>query len=281
MAAQIIDGKALAKEVRERVQADAARLAARGIVPRLEVLLVGDDPASASYVRGKETAARKAGIAGGTTRLPAEISEVALIEHVERLNRDPAVDGILVQLPLPAHIDAAAVIRAVDPLKDVDGFHPLNVGRPGHVPCTPRGILLLLERAGFDPRGREAVVVGRSDIVGKPTALLLLHRHATVTICHSRTRDLGEVVRRAEIVVAAVGKPGLIRGDWIREGAAVIDVGMNRSAEGTLVGDVEFEGARARAAAITPVPGGVGPMTIACLLENTVRAAVARRSPAP
>lgn len=277
--AQILDGKAVAQAVRARVAADAAALArATGVIPGLAVVLVGDDPASAVYVRSKDRACREAGMASATHHLPADTPEPALLDLLARLNADPAVHGILVQLPLPKHIREDRVLQAVDPAKDVDGFHPENVGlltigRPRFVPATPRGIMVLLDAAGVDPMGKRAVVVGRSNIVGKPTALLLLHRHATVTICHSRTTDLPAVVREADIVVAALGKPEAVKGDWLKPGAAVIDVGVNRMPDGRLVGDVEFQGASRVAGVITPVPGGVGPMTIAMLLENTLTAA--------
>lgn len=280
--ARILDGKALAARVRAEVAQGVALLAARGVRPSLHVLLVGDDPASAIYVRNKGRACEEVGIRGVTHHLPAETPEADLLALLDRLNRDVEVDGILVQLPLPPHIRPDRVIEAVDPARDVDGFHPANLGRllsdrPSLVPCTPAGVLRLLDESGLDPRGRRAVVVGRSLIVGKPTALLLLARHATVTVCHSRTADLADRVRESDIVVAAIGKARLIRGDWIREGAVVLDVGMNRDASGRLCGDVDFDGARTRAFAITPVPGGVGPMTIAYLMRNTLQAACARR----
>ncbi|HWP34091.1 MAG TPA: bifunctional 5,10-methylenetetrahydrofolate dehydrogenase/5,10-methenyltetrahydrofolate cyclohydrolase [Thermodesulfobacteriota bacterium] len=274
--AQILDGRAVAQGVRARVAAEVAALRAeRGVVPGLAAVLVGDDPASALYVRNKERACREAGMVSTTHRLPADTPETALLALLARLNADPAVHAILVQLPLPGHIDQARVLGAVAPHKDVDGFHPENVGlltlgRPRVAPATPRAVLALLDAAGIDPAGRRAVVIGRSQIVGKPTALLLLQRHATVTICHSRTTDLPRVVGEAEIVVAALGRPQAIRGEWLRPGAAVIDVGITRLPDGRLVGDVDFEGALARAAVVTPVPGGVGPMTIAMLLDNTL-----------
>ncbi len=276
---QILDGRAVAQEVRARVAAGVAALKAeRGVTPGLAAILVGDDSASAVYVRNKDRACREAGLASATHRLAADTSEAALLDLIGRLNEDPAVHGILVQLPLPPQIREARVLEAVAPEKDVDGFHPENVGlltigRPRVAPATPRGVLALLDAAGVDPAGRRAVVVGRSNIVGKPTALLLLHRHATVTICHSRTVDLPGVVGEADILVAALGRPQAIRGEWIKQGAAVIDVGTNRLPDGRLVGDVDFDGALARAAVVTPVPGGVGPMTIAMLLDNTLAAA--------
>ncbi|UFN48896.1 bifunctional methylenetetrahydrofolate dehydrogenase/methenyltetrahydrofolate cyclohydrolase FolD [Roseomonas sp. OT10] len=281
MTARLIDGKALAARRRAAL---AERVAALPFRPGLRVVRVGEDPASGVYVRNKDRAAREAGLESETLHLPEATTEPELLALVRRLNDDPAVDGILVQLPLPAHIRTEAVLDAIDPAKDVDGFHPVNqgalaLGRPGLVPCTPRGVMLLLEEAGVSPRGARAVVVGRSTIVGKPAALLLLGGDATVTVAHSRTRDLAAECRRAEILVAAVGRAEMIRGDWVAPGATVIDVGINRTAEGRLVGDVAFAEALPHAGAITPVPGGVGPMTIACLLENTVQAALARRAP--
>ncbi len=277
--ARIIDGRAIAAALRADI---AARVAALGLRPGLAVVLVGDNPASALYVRNKDRAAAAAGIAARTTRLPADTTEAALLAEVDRLNADRAVDGILVQLPLPAHITVRAVIERIDPAKDVDGFHPLNAGRladglPALAPCTPRGVMKLLAAAGVRTRGARALVLGRSAIVGRPMASLLLAADATVTVAHRSTRDLAGECRRAEILVAAMGRAELVRGDWIAEGAAVIDVGINRLQDGRLVGDVAFAEARQVAGAITPVPGGVGPMTIACLLENTLMAALARR----
>lgn len=279
MTARILDGKALAAQLRAEV---AGRVAGLSFRPGLAVVLVGDDPASAVYVRNKDRAAQQAGLAARTIRLGVETSEAELLAVVGGLNGDPAVDGILVQLPLPPQIRPRAIIEAIDPAKDVDGFHPLNVGRladglPTLTPCTPRGVMKLLDLAGLPLAGSRAVVIGRSAIVGRPVAALLLAAHATVTITHSRTRDLFGECRRAEVVVAAVGQAELLRRDWIAPGAVVIDVGINRLPDGRLVGDVAFEECRDVAGAITPVPGGVGPMTIACLLENTVAAAVARR----
>ncbi len=278
-AARIIDGKAIAAALRARV---AARTAALGFRPGLAVVLVGDDPASAVYVRSKDRAAKEAGIAAETIRLPATVTEAELLAVVARLNADAAVDGILVQLPLPPQIRARAVIEAIDPAKDVDGFHPVNVGRLHDgtatlVPCTPLGVMKLLAEAGVVLRGARALVLGRSAIVGKPVAALLTAADATVTVAHSRTRDLPAECRRAEVLVAAVGRAEMVRGDWIASGAVVIDVGINRLPDGRLAGDVAYAEAAAVAGAITPVPGGVGPMTIACLLENTLGAAVARR----
>jgi len=275
MTGQIISGKEVAARVRAEIKAEIARL---GVTPGLAVVLVGEDPASAIYVRGKTRAAAECGVRTFDHQSPASIREDELLALVRRLNADPEVDGILVQLPLPKHIDAKRVLEAISPAKDVDGFHPENVGRllegtPRFVACTPKGCLRLLREAGTELRGARALVVGRSNIVGKPMALLLLHEDATVTIAHSRSRDLADEVRRADVVVAAVGRPELVRGAWIKEGAVVIDVGVNRLESGKLVGDVEFEAARERARAITPVPGGVGPMTIAMLLSNTLDAA--------
>ncbi len=281
MSAAIIDGKAYARDLRERVAAAVpAFVAAAGRPPGLAVVLVGEDPASQVYVRSKGRATEAAGMASFAHDRPADTSQDALLALVGELNADERVDGILVQLPLPAQIDAAAVIAAIDPAKDVDGFHVENAGRlavgeDGLVPCTPLGCLILLKNRLGDLSGLEAVVVGRSNIVGKPMAQLLIRENCTVTIAHSRTRDLPAVVRRADIVVAAVGRPGLIRGDWLKPGATVIDVGINR-VDGALAGDVDFASASGVAGAITPVPGGVGPMTIAVLLRNTLVAAHAR-----
>ena len=283
MTARIIDGKAAAAGVRARVADIAADFARRtGRQPGLATVLVGEDPASAVYVRSKGKATSEAGMASFSHKLPDTTSEAELLDLVDRLNRDDSVDGILVQLPLPPQVDASRVIAAIDPAKDVDGFHPINVGRlatglEALVPCTPYGCLYLLKQELGSIAGKEAVVIGRSNIVGKPMALLLIGESATVTVAHSRTKDLPDVVRRADIVVAAVGRPEMVRGDWIKPGATVIDVGINRvpaeEGKSRLVGDVDFAGASQHAAAITPVPGGVGPMTIAMLLSNTVRAA--------
>jgi methylenetetrahydrofolate dehydrogenase (NADP+)/methenyltetrahydrofolate cyclohydrolase len=280
VSARIIDGKAIAAALRASVAEQVAQLPFR---PGLAVVLVSDDPASAVYVRAKDRAAHAVGIAAQTIRLPADLSEEALITRIARLNADPAVDGILVQLPLPPRIASQEVIEAIDPGKDVDGFHPLNVGRlaSGHpvlVPCTPAGVMKLLAAAGRPLEGARALVLGRSTIVGRPMATLLLAAQATVTMAHSHTRDLAQECRRADVVVAAAGRPELVRGDWIAPGATVIDVGINRRADGKLIGDVAFAEACRVAGAITPVPGGVGPMTIACLLENTVTAALRRRT---
>ena len=287
MTAALIDGRAFAARLRERVaEAVAAFAAETGRAPGLAVVLVGEDPASRIYVRAKGRAVAEAGMASFEHRLPDSVSQQELLALIDTLNDDEAVDGILVQLPLPADIDDKAVIEAVDPARDVDGFHPLNAGRlavgdAGLVPCTPLGCLMLLEDRLGDLAGLEAVVIGRSNIVGKPMAQLLLAENCTVTLAHSRTRNLPEIVRRADIVVAAVGRPEMVRGDWLKPGATVIDVGINRvAAEGEgkprLVGDVDFASASQVAGAITPVPGGVGPMTIAVLLRNTLVAAHAR-----
>ncbi|HEY5300279.1 MAG TPA: bifunctional methylenetetrahydrofolate dehydrogenase/methenyltetrahydrofolate cyclohydrolase FolD [Acetobacteraceae bacterium] len=280
MTARILDGRALAASLRAEV---AARVAGLGFLPGLAVVLVGDNPASSVYVRNKDRAAAAAGITAQTIRLPSAISETALAAEIARLNDDDLVDAILVQLPLPAHIGPHAIIAAIDPAKDVDGFHPLNVGRlasglPGLAPCTPRGVMRLLDAGGIAVRGARALVLGRSGIVGRPVAALLLAADATVTVAHSRTRDLAAECRRADILVAAVGRAEMVRGSWIAPGATVVDVGINRTSDGSLVGDVAFAEVIEVAGAITPVPGGVGPMTIACLLENTVQAATARRS---
>ena len=281
MSAEIIDGKAFAAALRGRIAEQVTAFTARaGRAPGLAVVLVGDDPASAVYVRNKAKACAAVGMAGSEHRLPAETAPETLLALIGELNADPAVDGILVQMPLPPQIDAWQVILAIDPAKDVDGLHPLNAGylaagHPGFVPCTPQGCLMLLKDRLGSLAGLDAVVIGRSNLVGKPIAQLLLAENATVTLAHSRTRDLDSLVHRADIVVAAVGRAELVRGEWIKPGATVIDVGINRGDTG-LVGDVDFAGAASVAAAITPVPGGVGPMTIACLLRNTLIAAGAR-----
>jgi methylenetetrahydrofolate dehydrogenase (NADP+)/methenyltetrahydrofolate cyclohydrolase len=272
--AQIIDGKAIAAEVRERVRLEVA---AEGIKPGLATVLVGDDPASHIYVRNKRKACEEAGMASIHHELPADATQDELTELLHALNGDDAVNGILLQLPVPPQIDGAAMTALIDPLKDVDGLTPVNAGllaqaTPGLVPCTPAGVMELLRVTGVELRGAEAVVVGRSKLVGRPLASLLLAEDATVTMCHSRTRDLAEVCRRAEVLVAAVGVPQMVNGEMVRDGAVVIDVGINRTEDG-LVGDVDFESVAAKARAITPVPGGVGPMTIAMLLHNTLSAA--------
>jgi methylenetetrahydrofolate dehydrogenase (NADP+)/methenyltetrahydrofolate cyclohydrolase len=289
--AEIIDGVAIARSIREEAARETARLVDRGVRPGLAVVLVGEDPASTVYVRSKGRACDEAGMHSVTLRLPASTSQSELLDAVVALNRDPLVHGILVQMPLPKHLDADAVIRSIDPRKDVDGFHPVNVGklligeRDGFVPCTPAGIQEMLRRSSVETKGAECVIVGRSNIVGKPMAALLMQdaagANATVTVCHSRTRDLSRHTRRADIVIAAAGRAGLVTGDMLKPGCVVIDVGMNRIADETaprryrLVGDVDFDSAREVASKITPVPGGVGPMTIAMLLSNTVKAAKA------
>lgn len=277
--ATVIDGKAVAREIRRQIKEEIDGLKRRwGIVPGLGVVLVGDDPASHIYVRNKEKACKEVGIRSQEHLLSAEVSEKELLSLIQGLNQDKDIHGILVQLPLPTHIQADKILDAVSPQKDIDGFHPVNqglllLGAEGFKPCTPMGIMKLLESAGCNPKGKNAVVVGRSNIVGKPVALLLLAAHATVTVCHSRTANLKEEVGRADILVVAIGKAGFVRGDWVKPGAVVIDVGVNRLPSGKLVGDVEFESAKDRASAISPVPGGVGPMTICMLLFNTLRAA--------
>ena len=279
MTAQLIDGKKISQQ---RIEAVAQAVKARqekGLhTPCLAVVLVGDDPASAVYVRNKKLACQKSGIESRSYELPSETTQDDLLKLVDELNGDPAVDGILVQLPLPAHIDSQAVLERIVPHKDVDGFHPYNVGRlvvkmPLMRPCTPKGVMTLLEAYGIDPKGKKAVVVGASNIVGRPQALELLLSRATVTICHSATQNLADEVAAADILVVGVGIPNFVKGEWVKPGAVVIDVGINRLDDGSLCGDVEFDVAKERASMITPVPGGVGPMTIATLLENTLYAA--------
>ena len=286
MTAKLIDGKQIAAEIRSEVKAAVSARQEQGLpVPGLATVLVGEDPASKVYVRNKQKACAEVGIASFGYNLPAEASQQEVEDLVRQLNADPAVNGILVQLPLPRHLDEEAVLSTIDLHKDVDGFHPVNIGKlaqkgrePLFVPCTPAGIMVLLEKAGAQLEGANAVVLGRSNIVGMPVALLLVRANATVTICHSRTRDLPAVVRQADVLVAAIGKPEMVRGDWIKPGAIIIDVGINRIADpnapkgSRLVGDVAFEEALQVAGAITPVPGGVGPMTIAMLLRNTLHA---------
>ncbi|MFO7764896.1 MAG: bifunctional methylenetetrahydrofolate dehydrogenase/methenyltetrahydrofolate cyclohydrolase FolD [Pelovirga sp.] len=276
--AQIIDGKALAGQIREEIAQQTQELIATGVTPGLAVVLVGEDPASRVYVTMKEKACAAAGIYSVEHKLAADTSEQELLQLVEQLNQDDRIDGILVQLPLPDQIDEANILEAISPAKDVDGFHPFNVGRlvtgnPLFKPCTPYGVMVMLQRVGVDLKGKNVVVVGRSNIVGKPVALMCLAEHATVTMCHSRTRDLAARVAAADVVIAAVGRPEMIQGDWIKPGAVVIDVGVNRVGDKKLVGDVAFAEAAQRASAITPVPGGVGPMTIAMLLHNTLESA--------
>jgi methylenetetrahydrofolate dehydrogenase (NADP+)/methenyltetrahydrofolate cyclohydrolase len=281
MTAQLIDGNALSKQLRGDVARRAAALRARGIVPGLAVVLVGENPASQVYVRNKVKACQDSGLHSVLEQYPATLSEADLLARVDALNRDPAIHGILVQLPLPAHIDAQKVIEAISPEKDVDGFHvasagALMVGQPGFWPCTPYGCMKMLESIGYDLKGKHAVVIGRSNIVGKPMALMLLQKNATVTICHSGTKDLRALTLQADVVVAAVGKRNVLTADMVKPGAVVIDVGMNRNDEGKLCGDVDFEGVKEVAGWITPVPGGVGPMTITMLLVNTLEAAERR-----
>jgi methylenetetrahydrofolate dehydrogenase (NADP+) / methenyltetrahydrofolate cyclohydrolase len=293
MTATVIDGKAIAAETRAQVAVEVARLARdHGVVPGLAVVLVGNNPASEVYVGSKKKMTVEAGMKSFDHHLPEQVSEAELLALIARLNADPAVNGILVQLPLPQQIDAQKVLNAIDPGKDVDGFHPLNAGRlatglPALVPCTPLGCIILAKSVRPSLAGLDAVVVGRSNIVGKPLTALLIGESATVTVAHSKTRDLPEVCRRADLLFAAVGRAEMVKGDWVKPGATVIDVGINRVPSATpgktrIVGDVDYAGAAERAGAITPVPGGVGPMTIACLLVNTVRAACAAHGlPAP
>ena len=279
MPARLIDGKALAQGIRERIAKDVVELHARtGIRPGLAAILVGDDPASKLYVKNKQKACDAAGIYVDEHKLPASTNQAELLALIEKVNADPKVHGILVQLPLPKQIDSKVILDAVSPLKDADGFHPYNMGRLVEgtarvTPCTPKGIMKMIESTGVAIEGKRAVVVGRSNIVGKPTALLLMHRNATVTVCHSKTRDLPAVCREAEILVVAIGKARFLTGDMVRAGAVVVDVGVNRLADGTFVGDVDFGPVHERASWISPVPGGVGPMTIAMLLENTLESA--------
>ncbi len=274
----IIDGKAIAARVREQVRAETEALKAKGIIPGLAVIIVGDDPASRVYVNNKKKACAEVGFVSEEYALPADTSQEELLTLVKSLNQRSDINGILCQLPLPKGLDDKAVIETIAPIKDVDAFHAQNVGRImlgeySFLPCTPAGVMELLDSAGVELRGKEAVVVGRSNIVGKPMAMLLLHRHATVTICHSRTVDLPSVTRRADVLVAAVGKPKFITADMVKDGAVVIDVGMDRDENGKLCGDVDFAGVAPKCSAITPVPGGVGPMTIAMLMRNTLTAA--------
>jgi len=279
VAAHLIDGKALALSIREQIGKDVAQLAIHtNLRPGLAAILVGDDPASAVYVKNKKAACEKAGLYADQHKLPSETTQSELLALIEKMNADPKIHGILVQLPLPKHIDSKVILEAVSPEKDADGFHPYNVGRlvggdPVFVPCTPKGVMRMIESTGQSLEGKRAVVVGRSNIVGKPVALLLMHANATVTVCHSRTRDLPGVCREADIVVAAIGRAHFVTRDMIKEGAIVIDVGINRLEDGRLVGDVDFEAVKEQAGWITPVPGGVGPMTIAMLLQNTLESA--------
>ncbi len=280
--AQIIDGKAISAAVRAEIKEHTqALIAATGIVPGLAVVIVGNDPASQVYVRNKRRACEEVGFYSEAYELPEETTQAELEALVDKLNADPKIDGILVQLPLPRHLDEHAILLRIDPGKDVDAFHPYNVGRImigdyAFLPCTPAGVMELIRRSGIDCTGKECVVVGRSNIVGKPMAMLLLQANGTVTLCHSRTRDLAEVTRRADILVVAIGKADFLTGDMVKEGVVVIDVGMNRRADGKLTGDVDFATVEPKASYITPVPGGVGPMTITMLMQNTLTAARAR-----
>ncbi len=278
-----IDGKAIAAQIRTEVAQEAAALREKGITPGLAVILVGDDPASCTYVRNKQKACEEAGLYGRQITLPADTTQEQLLALVNELNNDPTIHGILCQLPLPRHLDDKAVIAAIRPDKDVDAFHAENVGHimigdGGFAPCTPAGVMELLHRSGIEVSGKECVVIGRSNIVGKPMAMLLLHENGTVTVCHSRTKDLAAVCRRADILVAAVGRAKFVTADMVKPGAAVIDVGINRDENGKLCGDVDFAAVEPIAGAITPVPGGVGPMTIAMLLKNTITAAKRQNS---
>jgi methylenetetrahydrofolate dehydrogenase (NADP+) / methenyltetrahydrofolate cyclohydrolase len=278
MTAQLIDGNALARQIRTDVAGRTAALKARGVQPHLAIVLVGDDPASQVYVKHKVNDSSETGLQATLERHPADLAEADLLARIHALNEDPSVHGILVQLPLPKHMDAHKVIEAISPAKDVDGFHvasagALMVGQAGFWPCTPHGCMRMLESIGYSLRGKHAVVIGRSNIVGKPMAMMLLAQSATVTICHSATPDLGAFTRQADVIVAAVGKQNLLTADMVKPGAVVIDVGMNRNAEGKLCGDVDFDGVKEVAGWITPVPGGVGPMTRAMLLVNTLEAA--------
>jgi methylenetetrahydrofolate dehydrogenase (NADP+)/methenyltetrahydrofolate cyclohydrolase len=278
MTAQPIDGNALAKTIRAEVSGRTAALKARGVNPALSIILVGDDPASQVYTKHKVNDSSETGLQATLERYPADMSEADLLARIRTLNDDPAVHGILVQLPLPKHMDSQKVIETISPAKDVDGFHvasagALMTGAPGFWPCTPHGCMKMLESIGYDLRGKHAVVIGRSNIVGKPMAMMLLAKSATVTICHSATQDLGAITRQADVIVAAVGKLNLVTADMVKPGAVVIDVGMNRKADGKLAGDVDFDGVKEVAGWITPVPGGVGPMTRAMLLVNTLEAA--------
>lgn len=277
--AKILDGKAVSQRIKDELKGQIIELKAKGVEPGLAVVIVGDDPASRVYVNSKKKACEQIGVYSEEYALSAETTEQELLALIDRLNHEKKIDGILVQLPLPKHINEERIINAISPNKDVDAFHPVNVGKImignyDFLPCTPAGVMELIKESGIDVAGKECVVVGRSNIVGKPQAMLLLHQHGTVTICHSKTKNLAEVCARADILVVAVGHPEMITGDMIKPGAVVIDVGMNRMADNRLLGDVNFEQAEKVAAAITPVPGGVGPMTIAMLMRNTVTAAI-------
>lgn len=283
MSAKILDGKMLSAKIKDELKLEVESLKKDGINPSLAVIIVGDDPASKIYVKNKKLACEYCGIRSLEYALPAETTQEELLALIDKLNNDTSVSGILCQLPLPKGLDEEAVINAISPKKDVDAFHPVNVGKImvgnfDFLPCTPAGVMELIALSGIEVKGKKCVVVGRSNIVGKPMSMLLLHQHGTVTICHSKTSDLKAEVSQADIVVAAVGVPELIKGDMIKEGAVVIDVGMNRLPDGRLVGDVEFDSCASRASAITPVPGGVGPMTIAMLMKNTVKAALLNKT---
>ena len=276
--AEIIDGKKIAAEIRGRIKEEAGRLAAEGRQPGLAAVLVGDNPASVIYVRNKRKACEEVGIYSEEHKLPDATKQEDLLKLILRLNNDPRIHGILIQLPLPKHLDTDRVLYAVSPKKDVDGLHPNNVGRltmgsPGFVPCTPAGVMAMLDHQKIPIEGQRAVIVGRSNLVGRPVSLLLMHRNATITVCHSRTKDIASVCREGDILVAAIGKPRFVTAEMVKEGAAVIDVGINRLPDGKLVGDVDYEPVSKKAGWITPVPGGVGPMTIAMLLKNTLESA--------
>lgn len=280
---QILDGKALSNKIKEKVKADVKALKAKGITPGLAVILVGDDPASHTYVKMKEKSCEKTGIYSIVHKMPIDISQNKILEIIEMINKNPNIDGILVQLPLPSHIDTTKVLEAVDPKKDVDGFHPFNVGRlildlDCFAPCTPMGVMKLLEEYNIDPKGLNACVVGASNIVGKPMMNLLLNKFATVDICHIHTKDLKAHTKNADLLIVGVGKPNLITEDMVKEGAIVVDIGINRLENGKLVGDVDYENVAPKCSYITPVPGGVGPMTIAMLLDNTIEAAKRREA---
>lgn len=281
MVAELINGKEIAATIRQEMKEEIKSLSATGIVPQLTVILIGDDPASHSYVKGKEKACAEIGMDSVIIRLPASTTEAYLLEEISRLNQSDEVDGILVQLPLPDHIDEQQIIEAIEPVKDVDGFHPINVGRmmtnqETFYPCTPHGIVHLLKRKGIPIAGKHVVIIGRSNIVGKPAGQLLLNENATVTYCHSKTEDMKAITRQADILIVAVGIAHMVDESYIKSGVAIIDVGVNRTEEGTLTGDVDLDNVKEKASHITPVPGGVGPMTITMLLQNTIKAARAK-----
>ena len=282
----LLDGRASADKLLNEVAARVENLQSQGVQPKLVVIIVGEDPASAVYVRHKVKACKRVGILSERLSYPADLTQAELLQKIDDLNRDDSVHGLIVQLPLPAHIATPEIIRAIDPLKDVDGFHAYNMGKmllsqefEDLAPCTPKGIIRLMEDHQIDPVGMDAVIIGKSNIVGKPIGVMLLNRGATVTVCHRQTKDLARYTRDADLVVVAVGKPGLLTADMVKQNVVVIDVGINRLEDGRLVGDVDFDAVKEKAAAITPVPGGVGPMTVACLLENTLRAAERRLQP--